>query len=96
MRDDIDYQAMEPPELRSHLQRVAKEVATWSFAVQSAKQELNRYYIDGYRNSRSRSVTERKMEAEMASEMFFREVLEAEGQLMFHSAIRDLIVELLR
>lgn len=96
MRDDFDYHSMDRPELRSHLERVAKELATWSHALQGHRAEEHRYYIDGYKNSTARAVTERKMEAELASDFEHRQTLEAEGMVLFWTAIRDLIVTLLR
>jgi uncharacterized Rossmann fold enzyme len=95
MRDDFDYHSMERPELRSHLERVAKEVATWSHATYQARAEEHRYYIDGYKNSTARAVTERKMEAEIHSDFEHRQALDAESNLLFWTAIRDLIVVLL-
>lgn len=95
MRDDNDYQAMTRPDLRIHLQRVCKELATWEYALSTARVELNRWWTDGYTNSSARSTTERKAEAEVHAGGFQREVYETEGYVRFYSTIRNLIVELL-
>ena len=95
MRDDFDYHSMGRPELRSHLQRVAKELATWSHAWREALAEEHRYYIDGYKNSTARAVTERKMDGELSADFEHRGALQAEGEVLFYTAIRDLIVTLL-
>ena len=96
MRDDNDYRAMDRDDLRMHLQRVAKELATWEMALSLAKVEQNRYWTDGYAMSTARSTTERKADAEVHAGPFQRELYEAEGNVRFFTVIRDLILELLR
>jgi hypothetical protein len=96
VRDDNDYQAMSRLELRAQLQRVAKELAVWEYALSLARVEQNRYWTDGYSTSIARSTTERKAEAEVHAGPFQREVYENEGNVRFFTTIRDLILELLR
>ena len=95
MRDDNDYHRMSRADLRLHLERVSKEIAVWSYASSVQRREENLYYLDGYKNSNARAVTERKMEAEMNAGHLTREAIEAEGYVAFYTPIRDLIVELL-
>lgn len=96
MRDDNDYHLMTRDDLRFQLTRVSKELASWSFALGQSRREQNRYWIDGAKNSRAKSTTERKLDADMNAEEFTREVHENEGMVSFYTVIRDLIVELLR
>lgn len=96
MRDENDYHGMDRLELRSHLERVAKELAVWTHALGRARRDHNYYYVDGYANSRAKAVTERKMEAEIAAAEFQREIFDNEAQVAYWTTIRDLIVELLR
>lgn len=96
MRDDNDYQGMSREELRFHLQRVAKELATWEYALSTARMEQNRWWTDGYSTSSAKSTTERKAEAEVHAGPYQREVYEDEGYVRFYTVIRDLILELLR
>jgi len=96
MRDDNDYQAMTSADLRLHLQRVCKELATWEYALSVARVEQNLWWTDGYSTSTAKSTTERKAEAEVHAGPSQREVFENEGYVRFYTVIRDLIVGLLR
>ena len=96
MRDDNDYHRMSRTDLRAHLERLSKEIAVWSYAASVQRREENLYYLDGYKNSNARAVTERKMDAEMNAAHLTREAVEAEGYVAFYTPIRDLVLELLR
>jgi hypothetical protein len=96
MRDDNDYHSMNRIELRAHLVRVAKELATWQYALSQSAVEESRYWTDGYSHSNAKSTTERKAEADVHAGPFTREKLENQGYVGFFTTIRDLIVELLR
>ncbi len=96
MRDDNDYAAMDVGDLRVHLTRVSKELATWSYALSCARREETLYFIDGYRNSMGKSIAERKMDGEVNASEYTREIRENEGYVAFWTAIRDLIVQLLK
>jgi hypothetical protein len=95
MRDDNDYAGMSKEELRLHLASTAKQLASWEFALAYAKKQHARSFIEAYASSRGKSVAERVREGEMASVADQGEVLENEGNVRFHTVIRDLIVALL-
>lgn len=83
-------------ELRVHLTRVCKELASWSYALGQAKKEQNRYFVDGYRNSTGKSTAERRMDAEVNSEQRLSDMHDTQGSVDFYSVLRDLIVQLLK
>ena len=73
MRDDHNYHSMNRIELRAHLERVAKELATWQYALAHSRIEESRYWTDGYSTSTAKSTTERKADAEVHAGPFTRE-----------------------
>lgn len=95
MRDDHDYASMSVDELRTHLERVVKELSTWTTALASVRQDRHRAFCEAYGASDGKSVAERRMDAEVATAITQGEILEYEGIVAFHTAIRDLIVILL-
>jgi hypothetical protein len=95
VRDDANYAEMGRQDLRQALTKTTSQLATWSFALASAKKVYNRSFLEAYAESRARSVSERRMEAEMATAADKGEVIDAEGMVEFHRAIRDEIVTLL-
>ena len=94
MRDDNDYAKMSLAELRESLQSAAKQLATWSFALSSAKKEHARSFVEAYSRAMGKSVAERVKEAEMASVADLGIVEEYQGNVDFYTTIRDLIVVL--
>ncbi len=96
MRDDNDYASMGRRELRQNLERVTKELAVWTEVAGNARRDENLYWIDGVRNSRGKSIAERRLDGDMHADEFTREALEAEGRAGYFAAIRDLLVILLK
>jgi hypothetical protein len=95
MRDEHDYASMGVAELRQNLERTVKELSTWTMALASIKKERHVAFLESYNESQGKSVAERRMEAEMATARDQAEIIEYEGFIAFHTAIRDLIKSLL-
>jgi hypothetical protein len=94
VRDQHDYESMTIEELRGHLVRVSKELASWLYASETAKRDHNAAYNEalglGYKN-----VSEARANAEIQSGMAQREVHTAEAHVQFYRTIRDLISALI-
>jgi hypothetical protein len=95
VRDEHEYVEMAPAELASHLQRLSKELALAHEVRGRAAAEEHRYFTDGYRNSRGKSVAERRMDGELSADLEHRELLEAEATLASLQTIHGLVVILL-
>jgi hypothetical protein len=95
MRDEHDYASMGADELRQSLERVTKELSTWTHALADIKKDRHVNFLQAYSDSQGKSVAERRMDAEMATAITQGEIIEYEGIVGFHTAIRDLIVVLL-
>jgi len=96
VRDEHDYASMGVAELRTHLERVTKELSTWTAALGSIRKDRHVEFLTAYGESNGKSVADRRMEAEVATAHLQAEILEYEGLIGFHTAIRDLIVQLLK
>lgn len=95
MRDDNDYAKMSLAELRESLQSTSQQLATWHYALASAKKDHARSFIEGYSLARGKSVAERVKEAEMASVADLGVCEEYQGNVDFYTTIRDLQVVLI-
>ena len=95
MRDDNDYAGMTLADLRVALSETSKQLAAWTSALADAKSTHARSFIESYSQSRGKSVSERVKEAEMGSIADLQIFYDSEGNVGFHTSIRDLIVTLI-
>jgi hypothetical protein len=95
MRDEHDYASMGVVELRQNLERVVKELSTWTAALANVKKDRHVTFLQAYSDSQGKSVAERRMDGELATAITQSEIIEYEGLIGFHTAIRDMIVVLL-
>lgn len=92
---DRDYAAMSVPELRVELARTAGQLATWTRSLAQQRQAIARPFYEAYVSSQGRSHAERMKDAEAQVLVDQGEITAAEGEVDYHSAIRDMIVTLI-
>lgn len=95
MRDDNDYAKMTLAELQESLAGTSKQLASWQYALGDARRTHARSFIEGYSDSRGKSVSERVKDGEMASVADLGIVYDCEANVEFHRTIRDLVVVLI-
>lgn len=96
MRDDFDYAHADLAGLKAQLVETCTQLAAWHFAWAKAKADRNLAYLEAYSNSPGKSVSDRRMDAEMATARDQGIVLEYEGYVNFHMTARDLTALLIR
>lgn len=95
-RIDPDYASKTVDELRKELVRVSAQLASWHVSLASQRKEILVPFLEVYMESDGRSHAERMKVAEAATVRDQGEIVEAEGQVNFFTAERDLIVHLLK
>jgi hypothetical protein len=95
MRDSREYASMGPQELRENLVRVTEQLAAWSYSLARQRAEYHVHFLEAFESSSAKSVAERVKDAEMAWCRDRSQIMDAEGQVAFHEAIRSTLLALI-
>lgn len=95
MRDDNDYAKMTLAELQESLCGTAKQLATWHSALAESRKTHARSFCESYAKSMEKATAGRVRDAELGSVADLGVIFEDEGNVAFHTTIRDLLVVLI-
>lgn len=87
---------MDRQQLRVELERLSKELSAWHGALARAKQEQSHVFLEGYADSKGKSVSERRMDGEYMAGPEQRITYEAQGEVDSYASLRDMVVILLQ